>query len=310
MNIYYERNVLRFCTWLAVLFAISGIVWGMYAESHIIMFYGVYSFISIIFSILFIYITKYKADFHIQTEEGKGFSYGLLRIESILSAFKAFIVFLVCARAFSKSVPLLFSDSHDIKILYAIGYAVFMVIISFAFMSYVTQQKKKNTLEPGLVEVIRRQWFACLLFGLVMLAGFFITYIMQRIELGHYARHADPFMVIAAVIFLLRPEIMSFIESIKAMLYTAPERIIYQASKNIINEIAKARGFRDVILRIGKSGKELVYEIRFVSENPDEKRLVGEMDDIHRQVKSRLEELLDNRLWLCISYVHGTNKLS
>jgi predicted Co/Zn/Cd cation transporter (cation efflux family) len=309
MSAYYERNILRFCVWLAALFAISGVAWGMYAESHIIMFYGVYSFISIIFSTLFIYITKHKADSSTQTIEGKGFSYGLIRIESIISVLKASIVFLVCARAFTKSVPLLFSDGYDIKILYAIGYTVFMVIISFACMYYITQQKEKNTLGPGLVKVISRQWFSCMFFGLVMLAGFFIAYIMQRAELEHYARHVDPFMVIIAVVFLLRPEIMSFIEAIKAMLYTAPDKITYQASKNIVSEIAKARGFRDTLLRIGKSGRELVYEIRFVSENPNEKRLVSEMDDIHRQVKSALEELLDNRLWLSISYVHGMNKL-
>jgi predicted Co/Zn/Cd cation transporter (cation efflux family) len=311
VSTYCEKNILRFWSLLAVFFAISGAVWGMYARSHIIMFYGAYSFISILFSILFIYITKHKVDSPMQTIEGKGFSYGLIRIESIISVIKAFIVFAICARAFAKSVPVLFSDGYDIKILYAIGYAIVMVIISFACMFYVIQQKKKNTLEPGIVKVISRQWFSCMFFGLVMLVGFIIAYIMQRTELEYYARHVDPFMVIIAVVFLLRPEIMSFTDAIKAMLYTAPEKVIYQASKNIVSEIAKARGFSDNLLRIGQSGRELVCEIRFVSEDPNEKRLVSEMDDIHRQVKSALEKLLDNRrLWLSISYVHSMNKLA
>ena len=84
----------------------------------------------------------------------------------------------------------------------------------------------------------------------------------------------------------------------------APEKTVYSASKEAIKEIAKQRGFEDIILRLGKSGRELVYEVSFVVKDPNNSCAIGEMDTIHREVEGRLRSLFDRPLRLRVSFIH------
>ena len=83
-----------------------------------------------------------------------------------------------------------------------------------------------------------------------------------------------------------------------------PEKAVYSVSKEAVEEIAKQRGFEDIILRLGKSGRELVYEISFVAKDPNNSCSIGEMDAIRREVEARLSNLFNRPLRLCVSFVH------
>jgi len=70
-----------------------------------------------------------------------------------------------------------------------------------------------------------------------------------------------------------------------------------------MEEIAKERRFDGFVLRIVTSGRELVYEIGFVSDNPEDARSMGELDDIRQEVENKLKALYDNPIWLDISFM-------
>ena len=142
------------------------------------------------------------------------------------------------------------------------------------------------------------------LLSLAVFTGFSISFIIQRAGYGQYARYMDPLMVMVAVLFFIRGPIVSFIDGIRGMLIMAPEKTVYSASEKAIKEIAEQRGFEDVILRLGKSGREFVCEVSFVAKDPNNSCSIGEMDAIRREAEVRLRNLFDSPLRLCVSFVH------
>ncbi|MFH1878500.1 MAG: hypothetical protein ABH883_06815 [Candidatus Omnitrophota bacterium] len=57
---------------------------------------------------------------------------------------------------------------------------------------------------------------------------------------------------------------------------------------------------------IVRSGRELIYEIGLVSDDPNDARSMGELDDIRLEVEKSqsLKALYDNQIWLDISFLH------
>ncbi len=299
MNTRHEQNILTFSACGALFFAMLALIWGVLTKSQMIMFDGIYSFISLVLTGLYFYTAK-----SIAAGSNKNFPFGKAQMEPMVIVVQSLILLVVCVKAFSSALISLFSGGQEINTLSGIGYAVIGVGGCFIFWYYINHSAKKKALKSGLIRTQAGQWLMDTLLSLAVLIGFLVSYVMQRAGYGQYARYMDPIMVIVAVLFFARQPIISLIEGARDMLLMAPDKGVYSASKEALKEIAERKGFDDVVLRQGKSGRELVCEVSFVSQDPDNSRSVGEMDAIHREVEEKLSNLLDSQLWLCVSFIH------
>ncbi|MFC2149598.1 cation diffusion facilitator family transporter [Candidatus Auribacterota bacterium] len=299
MNTRHEQNILTFSACGALFFALLALIWGLLTGSQMIMFDGIYSFISLALAGLYYYAAR-----SIAMGSDRKFPYGRSQIEPMVIVVQSIVLITICIKAFSSAVTSLFSEGQEVNSLSAMGYAAIGVIGCFISWYYITHTRKEEASRSELVRTTGGQWYMDTLLSLAVLIGFFISYIMQIAGYGQYARYMDPLMVIIAVLFFVRQPIVTLIQGIKGMLIMAPERSVYRASKEAMKEIAKERGFEDIILHLGKSGRELVYEVSFVAKDPDDLCRVGEMDAIHKEVEDRLRKLFDSPLWLCVSIVH------
>jgi len=299
MNIRHEQNILTFSACGALFFAVLALVWGILARSQMIMFDGVYSFISLVLTGLYFYAAR-----SIAMGSDKNFPFGRAQIEPMVIVVQSIVLVVVCIKAFSSGVISLFSGGQEINNLSGMGYAAIGVAGCFISWYYITRVGRKKAPKSELIRTQGVQWLMDTLLSLAVFIGFFIGYIIQRAGYEQYARYMDPLMVIIAVLFFVREPIISLISGIRGMLIMAPEESIYSASKEAITQIAQRRGFEDIILRLGKSGRELVYEVSFVAKDPNNSCSIGEMDAIHREAEGRLRNLFDRPLRLRISFVH------
>lgn len=234
----------------------------------------------------------------------ENFPFGRAQIEPMVIIVQSIVLLVICIKAFSSAVISLFSGGQEINNLSGMGYAVIGIIGCFISWYYITRTGRRKAPQSQLIRTQGAQWLMDTMLSLAVLIGFFVGYIIQRAGYANYARYMDSLMVIIAVLFFIREPIVSFIGGIRGMLIMTPDKKIYHASKEAMKEIAKQRGFEDIILRLGKSGRELVYEVSFVAKDPNNSCSIGEMDAIHREVEDRLHKVSDNPLWLRVSFVH------
>lgn len=299
MSTRHEQNILTFSACGALFFAVLALAWGILAKSQMIMFDGIYSFISLVLTGLYFYAARSVA-----AGSDENFPYGRAQMEPMVIVVQSIVLLVICARAFISAMTSLFSGGQEINSLSGMGYAAIGVLGCLISWYYITRTGRKKAPKSDLVKTQGAQWLMDTLLSLAVLIGFFIGYIIQGTRYAQYAWYVDPLMVMAAVLFFARCPLASLVGGIRGILIMAPEKGIYQASKEAMKEIAKERGFDDIILRIGKSGRELVCEVSFVAGDPNNSYSAREMDSIHKQVEGRLHKLFDNQLWLCVSFVH------
>lgn len=299
MDARHEQNILTFSACGALFFALLALIWGILAKSQMIMFDGIYSFISLVLTGLYFYAAR-----SIAIGRDEKFQFGRSQIEPMVIVVQSIVLFVICIRAFSSALISLFSGGQEINNLSGMAYAAIGVGGCFISWYYIVKVGRKNAPQSELIKTQGAQWLMDTLLSLAVLIGFFIGYIIQRAGYTNYARYMDPLMVTITVLFFVREPIVSFIGGIKGMLVMAPEKDIYKASEEALKEIAKQKGFEDIILRLGKTGRELVYEVSFVAKDPASSRSIGEMDAIHKEVEARLRDLFDSPLRLRVSFVH------
>lgn len=299
MDTRHEQNILVFSACGALFFALLALVWGVLAKSQMIMFDGVYSFISLVLTGLYFYVARSLA-----LGSDERFPFGRAQMEPMVVVVQSITLIVICIKAFSNAASSLFSGGQEINSLSGMAYAAIGVAGCFAGWYYVVRMGRKNASKSELIRTQGAQWFMDMLLSLAVLVGFFISYIIQRAGYENYARYMDPFMVIISVLFFIREPIVSLIDGIKGMLIMTPDKTIYSASKEAIKAIAGEKGFEDIILRLGKTGRELVYEISFIAKDQNHSFSAGEMDAIHREVESRLRNLFDKQLRLRVSFVY------
>jgi predicted Co/Zn/Cd cation transporter (cation efflux family) len=293
-----EKHILKVSFYATAFFAVLALTWGALIKSNMLIFDGIYSFVSLVMTGLFVYVAQLM---RIRNDEK--FPFGQSQMEPMVIVLKALVIIVVCISAFSRAMTSLFSGGGQINAFSAMIYCLLGIIGCFFSWLYITWKGSKARLS-GLVQTEGRQWFVDTLISIVLFFGFFVAYTIQHTEHAYYARYIDPLMVIIASMFFSVAPVISLIEGVKNMLHMSPGEDVYRASKQVLEDIAKRIGFDGFVLRIAKTGRELVYEIGFVSDNPKITRSIGELDNIRQEVENRLKALYDNPILLDISFMH------
>ena len=298
MNTSHEQNILTFSACGALFFAILALAWGILAKSQMIIFDGVYSFISLLLTGLYVYASK-----NIAKGRDEKFPFGRTQLEPMVIVVQSIVLIIICTKAFGSAINSLFSAGQEINSLSGMLYAVIGVAGCFISWYYITHASKAKSLKSELIKTLGSQWLMDTMLSFAVLIGFFISHIIQSVGYVKYARYIDPLMVTVAVLFFIREPIVSLINGIRGILIMTPEETIYSASKEAINKIADKRGFEDIILRLGRSGREFIYEISFIAKDSNSSYSISQMDAIRKEVEGSLCGLFDNPMRIYITFV-------
>lgn len=294
-----EKHLLQFSIFSAICFAILGLVWGFYINSQMLIFDGVYSFLSIILS----GISLYAADL-IKKEDDERFQFGRAQIEPIAIFFKSLAIFSICLYAFINAVLDIFNGGNDTNIESAILYSIVATVACLLSWLYISL-KMKTVKNSNLLMVEKYQWLMDTLLSSAVLIGFFIGYLLKGSSLDYFVRYIDSIMVILVTLYFFKMPIITLKNSMKELMLMAPDDDDELCEKvdNICNLIKDKYNFDDYVSRIAKTGRELSLEISFISNNSEYALTLQEFDLIRDDIERKLKEDTSLMLWLTVAFM-------
>lgn len=295
-----EKKLLKFSVVAAFGFALLGFIWGFIIDSQMLLFDGVYSFISVILSGISLYVASV-----IKKEEDETFQFGRSQLEPIAILFKSLTIFSICLYAFVGGIQDLFNGGRETNIESAILYSVIATISCLLCWSIISYKSKKVKYS-GLLMVEKHQWLMDTLLSCAVLIGFGIGYFMKGTQYDIYIKYIDPLIVVLVTGYFFKMPLDSLKGSIQELLLMAPDKDdeIYEKIEKSLDQITKDCLFDDYEYRVAKTGREYDIELSFISHNPNLRLSMKELDNIRHKTEKLLEKELKLQLWLTISFMN------
>lgn len=296
-----EQNLLKFSIYSAIGFAGLGFIWGFAIDSQMLIFDGIYSFISVILSGISLYVSDI-----LKKEDDERFQFGRAQIEPIAIFFKSLAIFSICLYAFVNAVSDLFNGGNSTNIESAILYSVIATLACWASWFYISL-RMKTVKNSNLLMVEKYQWLMDTLLSLAVLFGFVFGYFLQSTQYKHLVPYIDPIMVIIVTTYFFKMPVNTLVKSLKELMLIAPEPddAISQDVEQVCLVIQRKYGFDEYVSRIAKTGRELNLEISFISSNRELALTLHQLDLIREDIELKLKKETDYHLWLTVSFMHN-----
>ncbi|WP_240376347.1 cation diffusion facilitator family transporter [Bacillus piscicola] len=289
-------NVTIRMIWLSViaslLFALVGVIWGLYAKSSMILFDGVYSFISLALSLLSLGATSF-----IKKRDEKRFPYGKGMIEPIVLFVKHSALAILCAVAMVTALYDLFTGGRDVDPAQGFLYAI-LCVSGCAVVFFILKRKARTS---PFIEAESRQWMMDTFLSVAVLAGFAAALLLTGTGYAFLVPYVDPFMVlVSASAFLIVP-LKSLKDNGKELLEMAPAPDIQEVVRGSVEEAEASFSISESVIRLAKAGPTLFVDIDFILGPETEIRDVRDMDDMREKINRSLQDLPYD-LWLTVTF--------
>ena len=261
---------------MAVLFAAFGVIWGVLADSGMIIFDGIYSGISVGLSSLSVIVLK-----QVESGENERFPFGRAHFEPILVFFKSLVLIGTCVYSATNSFAELVGEGRYVEPDMGIVYSLISTVGCLAVA--VILHVKNIQMESDIVGVERNQWVGDFILSFGVLVGFVVSFLLKGTDYSHLMPYADPLMVVifsSIFIVMIMGSLGNPVRQL--LLYRAKARGI-KPIQDLVQEIAREIDARPK-LHIVCVGREICVEANFLV--GERAFSVVEMDE----VRNRLEE--------------------
>lgn len=294
-----EQRAIKFSITGAAAFATIGLIYGVYTHSQSILFDGVYSCISLVMSMLTLWVSKL-----VVRPDDDRFQYGYTHLEPLLNVIKAVIISATCIYAMTEGISSLLDGGRVIDLSAAITYACISTFGSLLFGSVIYFYAKKVNSKLAKIDAI--DWlFDCLLSSGI-LAGFLIAYLMQDSVMGEYIPYLDPVLVILLTTFFLPIPVKIFRDNIREVLLLAPSNELQQQLRDCVEQSIKSMGLEVCHLRMAKIGREFNLNVYVMVDETLDTDSVVSLDQIRQRIADALEKVDtdSSSMWLEVMFTN------
>ena len=287
-----ENKILKLSVIGALFFALFGIAWGWAIKSDMIIFDGLYSFISVVLSMLSLYINNYMAK-----RDFEKFPFGKHILEPIVISIKSLIIAIMCSYSLIEAT--IASGGNSLEFGLALIYSIVSVLGCGIISFYMKEQEKKINSE--LIKAECTQWFMDTALSTAVLVGFIIAMVLARTKLKSLNPYIDPFMTIVVSLVCIRIPIKTFIESFKEVICVKANDEINDDIYVLVKGIEEEYNFEESITRVSKVGRELRIEIDFVYNKDSKLKTLDQMDNVREEINDAIKHI-DYNKWLNVSF--------
>ena len=289
-----ENKILKLSVIGALLFALFGIAWGWAIKSDMIIFDGLYSFISVVLSMLSLYINNYMAK-----RDFEKFPFGKHILEPIVISIKSLIIAIMCSYSLIEAIKTLMNGGNSLEFGLALIYSIVSVLGCGIISFYMKEQEKKINSE--LIKAECTQWFMDTALSTAVLVGFIIAMVLAGTKLKSLNPYIDPFMTIVVSLVCIRIPIKTFIESFKEVICVKANDEINDDIYVLVKGIEEEYNFEESITRVSKVGRELRIEIDFVYNKDSKLKTLDQMDNVREEINDAIKHI-DYNKWLNVSF--------
>lgn len=289
-----ENKILKLSVIGALFFALFGIAWGWAIKSDMIIFDGLYSFISVVLSMLSLYINNYMAK-----RDFEKFPFGKHILEPIVISIKSLIIAIMCSYSLIEAIKTLMNGGNSLEFGLALIYSIVSVLGCGIISFYMKEQEKKINSE--LIKAEYTQWFMDTALSTAVLVGFIIAMVLAGTKLKSLNPYIDPFMTIVVSLVCIRIPIKTFIESFKEVICVKANDEINDDIYVLVKGIEEEYNFEESITRVSKVGRELRIEIDFVYNKDSKLKTLDQMDNVREEINDAIKHI-DYNKWLNVSF--------
>lgn len=289
-----ENKILKLSVVGALFFALFGIAWGWALNSDMIIFDGLYSFISVMLSMLSLYINNYMAK-----RDFEKFPFGKHILEPIVISIKSLIIAIMCLYSLIGAIKTIVAGGNNLEFGLAIIYSVVSVIGCGAISLYM--KLKSKALSSELIKAEFTQWLMDTSLSTAVLVAFIVAIIISNTKLNFLNPYIDPVMTAVVSLVCIRIPIKGFIESFKEVICVKADDEINDDIYVLVKEIEEEYNFEDSIARVSKIGRELRIEIDFIYNKDSKLKTLDQMDNVREEINDAIKHI-DYKKWLNVSF--------
>ncbi|MFV8828569.1 cation diffusion facilitator family transporter [Alkalihalobacterium sp. APHAB7] len=289
-----EKKLLKISVYGAVMFAVTGVVWGYLISSQMVMFDGLYSLISVMLSLMSLFAAQF-----IQKRDTKKFPFGKEVLEPLVIIIKYAVILIICLVAVVSALEALVSGGRETNIGSALLYSILSTVACWGVFVYLKKQKQGS----GLIQAEANQWRMDMVLSGAVLVGFLIAAILTYTQFTFLTPYMDPLMVLLSAGFFLKVPIVEIAKASKEVLEMAPDQLIQKKFKSVVDSIQAQYQIEDSMLRMSKVGSKLFIEVDFILNEQSKVITVAEQDLIREEINKRTKDLRYKK-WLTVSFTN------
>lgn len=289
-----EKNLLKISVFVALFLAIFGVIWGTLVSSQIIFFDGLYSFVSVMLSLLSLLVAQF-----IKKSDRMRFPYGKEMLEPVVIIIKYGVILLLCIITLITATLSLLSGGQETSV----GWALIFAFVNTIGCVAVFILLNKNKGESGFIQAEANQWKMDTLISAAVLVGFITAVLISFTPFEYLVPYVDPVMVLIVVGYFLKTPIIEMAKAFRELLEMSPDQSIETKFKKAITPIESKYQINESILRIAKVGNKLFIDIDFIL-GPQSKRVtIADQDKIREQIIRHTGDL-EYKKWLTVSFTN------
>ncbi|MDT8860789.1 cation transporter [Alkalihalobacillus sp. MEB130] len=289
-----EKNLLKISVFVALFFAIFGVVWGSLVSSQIIFFDGLYSLVSVMLSLLSLLVAQF-----IKKNDRMRFPYGKEMLEPVVIIIKYGVIFLLCIITLITAIVSLLSGGQDTRVGPALIFAFVNTIGCVAVFILLNKNKDKS----GFIKAEANQWKMDSLISGAVLFGFISAVLISYTPYEYLVPYVDPVMVLIVIGYFLKTPIVEMTKAFREVLEMSPDQSIEAKFKKVITPIEKKYQISESILRIAKVGNKLFIDIDFILGPQSKMVTIADQDKIREQIIQHTRDLVYKK-WLTVSFTN------
>jgi cation diffusion facilitator family transporter len=279
-----DQRLLMFSIWASAGFAVLSSVWGILSGSSMIVFDGLYSFVSILLSVLAVLALRFS-----RRGADERYPWGREAAEPLVVVIKAATLGALCAYAAIGGILDIVNGGREV----AVGSAVIYALVATLGGLVVGLVLRRATRGGGsdLVRAEAAEWLGDTLLSFGVLIGFLVAYFLVAAGRADLAAYVDPGMVTLVSLAFLWVPIKLIISSLHEIMSMAPEADVLDKLRARVAAVEEKYAFSETFLRASKVGDRMDIEIDFVVGAESPVRTIADGDAVRQDLHDQLEAL-------------------
>ena len=284
-----ERRLLLFSVWASAGFAVFSSLWGILSGSSMIVFDGLYSFVSIGLSGLALLALRF-----VRRGPDEQFPWGREAAEPVVVILKAATLGALCVYAGIGGVVDLLSGGTKVELGWAIVYAVIATAASLAVGLVLRRgTRSQSSKGPGkdLVRSEAAEWLGDALLSVGVLVGFVVALLLTSRGRADLAAYVDPAMVVLVSTAFLVVPLRLIIGGMREVMSMSPPEDVQSQLRAAVDEVGTRYGLEESFVRAAKVGGRMDIEVDYLVGPESRVVTVADCDAARSDLHERLGAL-------------------
>ena len=278
-----DQRLLMLSIWASAGFAVLSSVWGILSGSSMIVFDGLYSFVSIGLSVLALLGLRFS-----RRGADERFPWGRDAAEPLVVVIKAATLGALCAYAAVGGILEIVNGGREIAVGSAVVYAV---VASVGGLTVGLVLRRGSRDGSDLLRAEAAEWLGDTLLSVGVLIGFLVAYVLVAAGRTDVAAYIDPIMVALVSLGFLWVPTKLIISSMREILSMAPAPQVLDQLRGCVAAAEERYAFSESFLRASKVGSRMDIEIDFVVGADSPVRTITDSDSVRQNLHDQLAAL-------------------